>query len=86
MLIPREEHHIIPTVLCSRTCNEQMGLKLLHSPDKSIQLKTKMGWQLAIQHLLFSEASLAVLLVTNKTIAVSVGFFISFYYISTHVM
>lgn len=67
MLIPGEKHHIIPTALCSRTCSEQMGLILLHSPDKSIRPEPKMGWQLAIPHLLFSEARLAVLLVTNKT-------------------
>jgi len=67
MLIPGEEHRIIPTALCSRTSSEQMGLILLRSLDKSIQQEPKMGWQLAIQHLLFSEARLAVLLVTNKS-------------------
>lgn len=66
-LIPGEEHLIIPSTLCSRTCSEQMGLILLLSPDKSIQPEPKMGWQLAIQYLLFSEARLTVWLVTNKS-------------------
>lgn len=67
MLIPGEEHHIIPIALCSRICSKQIGLILLRSPEKSIQPEPKMGWQLAIQHLLFSEARLAVLLVRNKS-------------------
>lgn len=66
VLIPGEEHHIIPTALCSGTCSEQMGLILLLSPDK-IQPEPKMGWQLAVQYLLFSEARLTVLLVKNKS-------------------
>lgn len=83
-LIPGEQPHIIPTALCSRTCSEKMGLILLLSPDKRVQPEPKMGWQLAIQYLLFSEAKLTALLVTNN--AVSVGFFTSFYYIPTHGM
>lgn len=67
VLIPGEEHHIIPTALCSRTCREQMGLILLLSPDKSIEPEPKMGWQLAIQYLLFTEARLTILLVKNKS-------------------
>lgn len=67
VLIPGEKHHIIPIALSSRTCSEQMGLILLLPPDKSIQPEPKMGWQLAIQYLLFSEARLTALLVINKS-------------------
>lgn len=44
-----------------------MGLILLLSPDKSIEPEPKMGWQLAIQYLPFTEARLAILLVKNKS-------------------
>lgn len=66
MLIPREEHLIIPTALCSRTCSEQTGLILPHSPDKSTEPEPREGWRLATQLLLFSQTRLTVLLVTNK--------------------